>query len=874
MKTGYRICAVCLIYLVLWQIHPLNAQIKDDFSDGNHTGSPVWLGDQSHFIVNAALELQLNAPAAGVSTLYLPVSIADSNVWEMYLRMDFDPSNSNRLRVYLQCNSENFNTGKGYFLQIGKDGNTDALEFFRQDGATSVLLATGSIGAVAFSPKPRLRITRETGGIWTLSVDYTGGNTLKKEFTIKDDTYFGGNQFFGLQCTYSSTRRDKFFFDDILIAPLLPDKNPPVLVSAIPISEIELDVYFNEPLDELTATDPSNYQINNHGSPSGSFLDNTNKSLVHLVFSKPFASLTNYMLTTSGIKDLSGNSSNSQNTGFQYIKKETAEEFDILINEIMADPTPQVGLPNFEFIELFNRSNKVIDLAGFGFSNGGTPQLLPGYLLLPNKYVLVCAIANEEAMKKFGAVVPLTSFPTLANDGDDLALNGPGGKVIHFVNYFLSWYGDSKKADGGWTLEMINPMRPCGESENWTASKNLIGGTPGQPNSVLNSQPDTKSPELIRVSVSQEKPYELLLYFSEGLDRISAENPSNYSIDKGIGVFSASLLPLTRSTVRLILNNSLQPNIVYNLIVGKQVKDCSANIFGTNDKLTFALPVPIEPKDIVINEILFNPVSGGSDFLELYNRSKKVMDLSQIIIANLSAGSGNPVPVTTSRLFYPGEYIVFTPSLADIISRYPPVHAQLLIGLNLPSFPDDKGNVTLYTSGSLGPTIIDSFNYDRKMHHPLLDDENGVSLERLNPDAPTQSPSNWHSAAASAGFATPGFRNSQSFESIERSENLFDIQVPKLSPNGDGFQDYLIINFWPDKPGYLATIKIFDADGRPVKSLLNNELLPSEGFFRWDGDTDSGTKARIGIYILLARLFHPDGTTHEFKKAVVIAGSL
>lgn len=872
MKSVQTMIKIALIFICVLIHLPLNSQITDDFSDGNLNRNLAWQGDTSHFIVNASFELQLNAPVSATSTLYLPVLIPDSAVWEILVKLDFDPSLSNRLRIYLQSDAANPSASKGYFINIGKDGNSDALEFFRQDGTSSKLLASGEIGAVAFSPKVRIRVTRALGGLWTLYADYAGGSNLRKEFSIEDKTWPGGNnQFFAFQCTYSSTRRDKFFFDDFSLKRLLPDREPPVIISAFPVSGQEVDVLFNEPLEEVSATEITNYQLSQTGTPAVALQDVSQKNLVHLVFPKSLTHLTNYTLSVSGVKDLAGNASSLQNASFQYIKVDPAAEFDILINEIMADPTPAIGLPGFEFLELFNRSNKVIDLSGYGISSGGAPQLLASYVLFPGDHLILCDKNNAEAFQKFGKVLPVSSFPSLSNDADDITLLGPGGNLIHSVSYNSSWYQDSKKAEGGWTLEMINPLNPCGGNENWAASQNLIGGTPGLANSVLRSQADQSSPELVRVSVGAGKPYEVILYFNKGLDIISAQNSSNYSISKGISIFSATLSSSDRRSIRLLLNNPLQTKVTYQVVVAKQVKDCNGNLFGSTDKLEFAIPQPIEPSDIVINEILFNPLSGGSDFLELYNKSNKVLDLGQLIIANSDSASNSSFSIGANRLFFPGDHLVITPNPNDILSKYKVQNPNLLIQNSLPSFPDDNGNVTLYVPGPTGPVIVDTFNYSSDFHHPFLRDQNGVSLERLNPENQTQNPANWHSAASSAGFATPTYKNSQFIDNLDVDDGFIEIPEKKLSPDGDGFQDFLFINFLTDKPGYQVTIRILDIEGRMVKTLAQNEIIASQGSFKWDGDTDQQTKAKVGIYLIWIQLFHTDGTVKEHRRTCIVA---
>lgn len=103
---------------------------------------------------------------------------------------------------------------------------------------------------------------------------------------------------------------------------------------------------------------------------------------------------------------------------------------------------------------------------------------------------------------------------------------------------------------------------------------------------------------------------------------------------------------------------------------------------------------------------------------------------------------------------------------------------------------------------------------------------------------------------------------------------FFEIPEKKLSPDGDGFQDFLQINYKTDGPDYVAQVKVFDLEGHLVKTLANNDLLATQGFLRWDGDTNRGGKARIGIYIIHAEIFKPDGTVRQFRETCVVAGYL
>ena len=156
----------------------------------------------------------------------------------------------------------------------------------------------------------------------------------------------------------------------------------------------------------------------------------------------------------------------------------------------------------------------------------------------------------------------------------------------------------------------------------------------------------------------------------------------------------------------------------------------------------------------------------------------------------------------------------------------------------------------------------------------LLSDKEGVSLERISFKTATQSSNNWHSAAASVGFATPGYQNSQFYESNVSSSALISIPNKTFSPDGDGLEDFLLLEYHADQAGLTANVRIFDANGRLVKNLVQNELLASTGSFKWDGLLEDQTKARIGIYVVWVELFSTDGMVRREKQICVLAGKL
>ena len=174
------------------------------------------------------------------------------------------------------------------------------------------------------------------------------------------------------------------------------------------------------------------------------------------------------------------------------------------------------------------------------------------------------------------------------------------------------------------------------------------------------------------------------------------------------------------------------------------------------------MPEKVKPGDIIFNEILFNPPPYGYDYLELYNRSSSVINCSELWLAarELTGNLKDPVNlVKEERAFFPGEYLLLTENPDWIVHHYPNTDESGMIPLSpMPSLPDDVGKIVLLNTSA---DIIDELDYDHHWHSPLLSNENGVALERIRTDLPTELASNWTSATAASGYGTPGYKNSE-----------------------------------------------------------------------------------------------------------------
>lgn len=842
-------------------------QFSDDFTDGDFTNNPTWGGEDVKFIVNGVNELQLDAPAVTEDAyLSTPSQAIENATWEFHVRLDFNPSGSNYGLVYLVSNNANLKgTLDGYYVLIG--GADDKISLFRQDGTSTSEIIAGVPGSVdAGTVDVYIRVTRDAAGNWELERDTVdAGATYISEGTVFDDTYFQ-SFYFGVYCDYTSTRSDKFFYEQFTVTgDPYNDVTPPGLLDLTVISQTELDVLFDEPMDQASVENINNYSANNGlGTPSNAVIDGGNAALVHLTFANAFQDGAVNTLDISNVEDISGNSAPTLQGDFFFYVPGVPDAGDVRINEIMFKENPSVGLPLVEYVELYNVSNKSFEINNWRIYNDNSGGTVQDFVLVPGAYVVVHASSGLDSFPSVNNI-NATSFPSLKNDGDHIFLyNSDESLLIDDFVYTVDMLQDEDKEDGGYSLEMINPLHPCNDEDNWRASVSPLGGTPGEENSIYDITPGTENPTIVNSYVASST--KLIVVFSLGMDSVNFDNA-------GIS-FTPNLswnweFPFNdQKTVLFNFDNPLEAGVFYTLEIDGNATDCFGNAL-LNGNVEFALPQEAEFNDIVINEVLFNPFTGSREFVEVYNKSDKVISLTGWQLANKDDDEvANEKIITLDPIvMMPGDFMVMTRDTASVQNEYPAaVKGNFIEMESVPSYTNTEG--TVYVLNSLNE-VIDSFSYHEDMHFPVIRDPKGKSLERISPERASDDETNWQTAAEKVGFATPGYENSQRFDANYTGTVTTEPEI--FSPNNDGVDDVLNINYTFENGGNVANIEVYDAAGRMIKSIKQNEYLGTQGTYSWDGRTEKGEKARVGHYVILFKIFNEAGDTEVYKATCVLA---
>lgn len=378
---------------------------------------------------------------------------------------------------------------------------------------------------------------------------------------------------------------------------------------------------------------------------------------------------------------------------------------------------------------------------------------------------------------------------------------------------------------------------------------------------------DTTPPVVVSSRVLDSERIKVI--FSEVPEENSVMNPSHYSLNRGIGspekVIYSRLQPL--EAILIFSSEVIESGISYRLSVSgladplKNSREHHMDIFYLS---------PPFPGDFKINEILTDPLAGGEDFIELVNVSRKFIRLDSLYIRNTY--NNQTRMVSSDQVLGPGEYIVLSKNISFLREHYETPDSVRMSEVILPAMNVGSANVTLLVLRDGQEIVIDSLDYHQVWHYPLLRSTKGVSLERINYYGQTMDRHNWHSASESVRFATPGYKNSQTLRSNHTQEDMVIMKPHKkmLTPDQDGTEDFLLLEYILDKPGYLATIQLFDAEGFPMAYIARNTLLGQSGAVKWDGTATQQVLMPMGLYIIFTRLFHPDGQILESSHVVIV----
>ncbi|MCO5247430.1 MAG: lamin tail domain-containing protein [Chitinophagales bacterium] len=644
---------------------------------------------------------------------------------------------------------------------------------------------------------------------------------------------------------------------------LIPDTIAPIISQINILNSQSIQLTFSKSIDVVTAEN-TNLYIFTPSIEVASIHFNVERNIATIELSESLNPGALYNFHVFGINDCEGNA--LKDTTFAISIGQKATFNDILITEIMAKPTPVVGLPEVEYIELYNNSEKAIDLKGMVLKASTRTATFTGGTLLPHEYAVVTSSENVGLFSFSPKVIGLDKFPALTDGGAQLSLSNSDGSATFQITYSNAWYASSEKKVGGWSLEMKDLLQPCIERENWSESQDPKGGTPGQVNSVNGSLGAIAS--VVAGTVEFHDAHHIQILFSGKLHPNIIDDVS-IRVEPHLEIAHFQIQTNTPDIVEIEFTDNIVENTIYKITIDG-LYDCAGNAIKSST-LEFGIPQTVEPGDIIINELLYDPNTGGTDFVELLNISDKLLSVSDLLITRedplTQAVITNTDLSSVKKLIFPGDYLVLSSKGENIRVQYNTPGVSVFADVSsFPNYVNDGGIVGLYRNDN---TVLEKFEYNPKMHFKMLKVTKGVSLERINPRVSTEEVSNWNSAALSVGGATPGYKNSQYLQVIPKGKLSVSPEV--FSPDNDGVDDVLGVSYQLDKADYVGSASVYTIEGIPVKTLFSQQTLSQEGFFTWDGLDKDDKKARVGIYVVVLELYNLKGKSEILRTKCVLA---
>jgi hypothetical protein len=480
--------------------------------------------------------------------------------------------------------------------------------------------------------------------------------------------------------------------------------------------------------------------------------------------------------------------------------------------------------------------------------------------------MIVCAAADTAWFANVGPVAGLSSF-SLTNSGEKIAIRNASGISVDSLYFSDAWYEGSFKSDGGWSLERIDTSFICFNASNWTASTNTAGGTPGTINSVASIFTDEEPPVPLRAFCPD--PVSICIQFSEPLELLYIDS-IRVEVPAGLQVQQIHSAGGDYTRILVVLDDSIPSGVPFRLLISG-IWDCPGNAMPDRQEVKFGIADSALKPDVILNEVLFNPHEGGADFIELYNRGQIMADLTDYTVLSYDDETGLPDEVVEIDgdpwLLFPGEYAVLSSEPEKVAAFYTSPYPRSFPAMDdLPAMNVDAGEIGILFRG----VTADRMRYAETDHFQLLTDFKGISLERIDPDRSSGDKSNWHSAAEPAGFATPGKINSQYAPGGGTSSEVA-VEPEVFSPDNDGVDDVVTFRIKTPGAGYIGSIMIFHSEGRPIRELVSQQLTGADASYSWDGITDDGERAPMGLYIAVMQFFTLEGDVRQYKISVVLA---
>jgi len=525
----------------------------------------------------------------------------------------------------------------------------------------------------------------------------------------------------------------------------------------------------------------------------------------------------------------------------------------LALNEIYYYP----GEDQIEFLEFVNLSGSELSLQSWAFADrSGTRGTIHTAQRVPSDSLLLfCpdSVTLADWSEPSASIFQLGTWPSLNNSFDSIIIYDPTGR-----RQLALAYASNQGGAQGVSLERLALWRPATDPANWASCVAPAGSTPGRVNSV-------KIPAANLVLSAMDVQDSIILeqhdfrlrsrIFNAGQATVTGSQLICYLI-KGQDTLAwqtANLPPLIPGDT-LVWETRLTPLDCGWLTLGGVLRGPAIDPLVDN-ALTTQLWSSCPSSPIILNEIMPSPFPGESEWLELHNRSDQAVDLRGWQLADDKLV---PHCISDSALVIPaGDFLLLG---AQAEANLCPGTCATWFFPDFPSLNNSADALHLYDPQGIS---MDDLAYSSTMVPPV-----GRSLERIRSLAPGSDPANWSPCIATSG-STPGLVNSLDLVALPTGLTI-DLSPNPFTPNGDGHEDLLFIDFELPVEQGLVSILIYDMAGRRIAEPWLARPVSHRGRLSWDGSVNYGGMAATGLYICRILVDGQQGQLKEVLKKIYL----
>jgi len=453
----------------------------------------------------------------------------------------------------------------------------------------------------------------------------------------------------------------------------------------------------------------------------------------------------------------------------------------LIISEIMYNAGAMQGTNKLEFVEIFNTEPVARDIGGYRLAGDIAYTFPLGTTIGPREFIVVARDPQTLAAHYGIANIHGPYEGALPGNGGRVRLRNREGAILLEVNYRTNppW---PVAADGaGHSLWLAYPDYGEDDHRAWSASL-TYGGTPGTAETrsltavdrvVINEflahtdLPQVDFIELYNASTQTVDIGGCWLSDTPALNKFMI--PSNTFLSpRGFIVFWQTNLGFSLSMHgdeiylrdrdgRRVIDAGRFPAQANGVSSGRY-PDGSGDFYVLQHITPGSINAHPRVEDIVINEIMFHPISGSDDdeYVELYNRGTNPVNVS-----NWRFTEGISFTIPQGTVIPPDGYLVVARNITNLLARYPQLNTNNTAGNYSGSLANGGERIVLSRPDDpeqpdIDFVVVNEVEYGDDQDWGLWIDGGGSSMELIDPRSDNRRPMNWAGSDESgkAGWTT------------------------------------------------------------------------------------------------------------------------